>query len=204
MNEQSEQREGFGSAAAAGGAERSPLMTRRLKLRMPAPEDARSIAELANNMKIASQTQRIPHPYSLKDAEDWIASIQNPGEGGEVAFLITGREDGAILGAAGLTMSECGETEIGYWIGEPFWGGGLATEAAQAIIDHAFTELGAERIFACCHAANNASRKVLEKCGFKHSGPGMCPCGALNSMVASEDFWLERGVWKSLKSWSAA
>ena len=204
MNEQSEQREDFENSRAEGGAERPALMTRRLKLRMPAPEDAQSIAEIANNMNIASQTRRIPHPYSLKDAEDWIASVQNPGANGETAFLITAKGDNAILGAAGLTVSECGEAEIGYWIGEPFWGGGLATEAAQAIIDHAFNELGAERIFACCQAANDASRKVLEKCGFKHSGPGMCACGALNSMVASEDFWLERGVWKSLKNWSAS
>lgn len=203
MNEQNEECD-QGESAAAGGTRKSDLVTRRLVLRTPMPEDAQAITEIANNMSIASQTSRIPHPYSLKDAEDWIASIGDEAAVGEIAYLITAKADGTALGAAGFTISECAGTEIGYWIGEPFWGKGFATEAAQAVIDQAFTTPETERIFACCHASNNASRKVLEKCGFKHTGPGMCACGALNTMVPSEDFQLERGVWKSLKNWSAA
>jgi hypothetical protein len=85
------------------------------------------------------------------------------------------------------------------FLGQSHWGKGLATEAAQAIIDHAFAALDVERIIGRCMAANSGSRRVLEKCGFPFSCPGMCDCAALNASVASEEFVLERAVWVSLK-----
>jgi RimJ/RimL family protein N-acetyltransferase len=183
------------------GARSAGIETRRLILRPPAPEDAAAIAALANNMNVASQTRRLPHPYSLKDADDWIALVSAGPDNGETGFLATRREDGDVIGAAGFIAMENGEAELGYWVGEPFWGRGFATEAAQAVVDHAFSRSAVARMIACCRVTNAASRRVLEKCGFQYTGAGMCDCGALASSFASLDFQLERSTWKSLKRW---
>lgn len=183
-------------------AARTALATRRLILRIPRTEDADSLVPLANTMRIAQQTRRMPHPYTLKDAEAWVAAVGNSDPGHETAFVVTLKQDGAIIGAAGYAaMDEGSEIEIGYWLGEDYWGHGYATEAAQAVVDHAFSQGSFERIHGRCRVANPASRRVLEKSGFQYSGSGMCDCRALNSMVPSEDFILERFVWVSLKRW---
>lgn len=201
MNEQIEQDEEDDQQAVA---EQAPLVTRRLILRTPRDEDAAAIVPLADNMRIAQQTRRMPHPYRVKDAEAWIAAVRNAPPSRESAFLITLRKDGAIVGAAGYAvMEDESEVEIGYWLGEAFWGRGYATEAAQAVIDQIFSEGDFERVHGRCRVANSASRRVLEKCGFQYSGSGMCACRALNSSVPTEDFILERFVWVSLKRWGA-
>lgn len=199
MNEQIED---SGEDGYSISAERARLVTRRLILRTPRAEDAETIVPLADNMRIAQQTRRMPHPYTLKDAESWIAAARAANPARETAFVITRREDGALMGGAGHTaMEEDGEVEIGYWLGEPHWGRGYATEAAQAVIDHAFAEGAFERLHGRCRVANTASRRVLEKCGFQYAGSGMCACRALNSTMPSENFVLERFVWVSLKRW---
>jgi RimJ/RimL family protein N-acetyltransferase len=134
---------------------------------------------------------RLPHPYSEKNAESWIAETRANTDPLKVALVIT-LKDGIVAGATGVSPNENGEPEINYFLGEAHWGSGLATEAALAIIDHAFAALDIERIIGCCGAANRGSRRVLEKCGFQFSCTGMCDCSALNSSVPSEEFVLER------------
>lgn len=182
----------------------APLATARLILRAPEMADAPAIVPLADNMRIAQQTRRMPHPYGRRDAEAWIAMVRIADPAREAGFLMTGKEDGAIVGAAGYVAMDDTDIEVGYWVGEPFWGNGYATEAAQAVIDHAFRSGTFARIFGRIRVANTASRRVLEKCGFQYAGAGMCDCNALNSSVPSEDFVLERSVWESLKRWGAA
>lgn len=200
MNEQSEQST---QRSGAARAKRLPITTRRLVLRLPEPEDAKAFAQVANNMAIASQMSRLPHPYTEKNAESWIAEARGNAMPNKVDLVIA-LKDGAVAGAAGLRPNENAEAEITYFLGESHWGKGLATEAAQAVIDHAFAALDIERILGRCAAANRGSRRVLEKCGFQFSCTGMCECAALNASVASEEFVLERSVWESLKSWGAA
>ena len=157
----------------------------------------------ASNRKIAELTSRIPHPYSLADAVQWIAGLK---EVGERAFLVTRKSDGTILGVVGVMgVGESDDkSEIGYWIGEPYWGQGFATEAAQAVIDHTFHSQPVEQFMGRCRVANAASRQVLVKCGFQFIGTGMCPSRVYKGLVASEEFVLERSVWESLKRWGKA
>jgi ribosomal-protein-alanine N-acetyltransferase len=76
------------------------------------------------------------------------------------------RADGAFAGWNGLQyLPETGETEIGYLLGKPFWGKGLATEGARAGLRFGFEELGLEKIVAIVHPDNVASRRVIEKLG---------------------------------------
>src|ERR1700751_1893604 len=172
------------------------LETERLVFRAPRLEDAKAVAQLANDRRIAETTARIPHPYSLVDAEKFIASI-NRGEG-ETGFLIT--REKMVLGAVGISTSEH-EPEIGYWLGVKFWGHGYATEAVHAVIDHAFADLDCEALAAGARVTNPASRRVLEKCGFQWTGVGLTRIRALASSAPVDRFRPERAIWRSLKSW---
>jgi RimJ/RimL family protein N-acetyltransferase len=177
----------------------SPVLeTERLVLRAPRLEDAKAVAALANDRRIADNTARIPHPYRLAHAESFIASLNR---GSEFALLVT-RGDEAI-GVCGLTGPEENALEVGYWIGAPFWGNGYATEALRAIIDHAFDTLGCEALQGGARVTNAASRRVLEKCGFQWTGVGLCRIRALASSVPIDRFRLERSIWASLKNWRA-
>jgi RimJ/RimL family protein N-acetyltransferase len=175
------------------------LETERLALRAPRLEDAKAVAQLANDRRIAENTARIPHPYSLVDAEKFIASINRVD--GEIAFLIT--REKVVLGAVGIMMPEREPPEIGYWLGAKFWGHGYATEAVHAVIDHAFADLDCEAVAAGARVTNPASRRVLEKCGFQWTGVGLTRIRALASSAPVDRFRLERAIWRSLKSWGA-
>jgi RimJ/RimL family protein N-acetyltransferase len=177
----------------------SVLETERLCLRAPRFEDAKPIASLINDRRIAENTARIPHPYTLADATEWIG-IANTVEGAE-CFVIT--RAGEVIGGCGLDIRN-GVPELGYWLGVPFWGNGYATEAARALIDHAFGTRGHEAITAGARISNPASRRVLEKCGFQWTGVGLFRIRAIKSSAPLDRFRLERGIWASLKSWGAA
>jgi len=174
------------------------LETERLVLRAPRFEDAKPVAALANDRRIAENTRRIPHPYSRADAEDFIASV-NAGRS-EIAFVVT-LADGTLIGGCGLGMTDGPAPELGYWLGVPHWGRGFATEAVRAVIDYAFTDLGHEALQAGARVTNPTSRRVLEKCGFQWTGVGLCRIRALASSAPIDRFRLERGIWASLKSW---
>lgn len=166
--------------------------------------DAPAITRLADNPRVATQTARMPHPYRESDALQWISRQQETQDArrGQSFVIVDGGPDGAIVGAAGYGRLDLDDFELGYWVGEPYWGRGIATEAVQAVIDHAFGIAALPRLFGRCRVGNQASRRVLEKCGFQFHGPGMCRSRALNGPVPTEDFVLERSVWQSLKRWA--
>lgn len=172
------------------------LATERLVLRAPRREDAKAIARLANDRRVAVNTARLPHPYSLDDAEEFIAAVNR--QDGEIAFAIT--LDGTLIGVCGINPRD-GRAEIGYWLGVPYWGQGYATEAARALIDHAFVDLQHEALQAGARVSNPASRRVLEKCGFQWTGVQLTRVRAINSAAPADRFRLDRRLWESLRSW---
>jgi len=172
------------------------LETKRLALRAPRLEDAKSVAALANDRRIAENTARIPHPYRMTDAEGFISGAN---KAGDAVFLITLR-DGTIVGGCGI-VSEDETPELGYWLGVPYWGNGYATEALHAVVDYAFTDLGHEALQAGARVTNPASRRVLEKCGFQWTGVGLYRIRAINSSAPIDRFRLERRIWSALKGW---
>ena len=174
------------------------LETERLVLRTPRLEDAKAIATLANDRRIAENTRRIAHPYTIDHAEEFIASHRD--EGGELVFVIT-LGNGTIIGSCGIASADAGAPELGYWLGLPFWGKGYATEAVRAVIDHAFTELAHDALQAGARVTNPPSRRILEKCGFQWTGVGLCRIRAIASSAPIDQFRLERRIWASLKSW---
>jgi RimJ/RimL family protein N-acetyltransferase len=173
------------------------LETKRLALRAPRLEDAKTVATLANDRRIAENVARIPHPYKVSDAEGFIAGANKAG--GEAVFLITLRDE-TVIGACGI-MNQEQAPELGYWLGVPFWGKGFATEALHAVIDYAFTDLEHQSLQAGARVTNPASRRVLEKCGFQWTGVGLHRIRAINSSAPIDRFRLERGIWSALKTW---
>src|SRR4051812_19950040 len=111
------------------------LKTKRLTLRAPRLEDAKTVAVLANDRRIAENTARIPHPYKVSDAEKFIGAAN--GAEGEAVFLVALR-DGTIMGACGVSSLDNQAPELGYWLGVDYWGNGYTTEALHAVIDYAF------------------------------------------------------------------
>lgn len=184
------------------------LETKRLALRAPRLEDAKMIAALANDRRIAENTARIPHPYKLSDAETFIGTA-NKGE--EALFLITARDGvnkdtnkDTILGACGFVTQEKLVPELGYWLGVEHWGKGYATEALHALVDYMFDEFDHPALQAGARVTNPASRRVLEKCGFQWTGVGLYRIRAINSSAPIDRFRLERGIWTALKAWGRA
>jgi RimJ/RimL family protein N-acetyltransferase len=172
------------------------LATERLILRVPRREDAKAVARLANDRRIAVNTARIPHPYGLGDAEEFIAAVNR--QDGEAVFAIT--LDDAPIGVCGVDPRESGP-EVGYWLGVPYWGHGYATEAVRALIGHAFADLQHEALHAGARVSNPASRRVLEKCGFQWTGVQLTRIRAINSAAPTDRFRLDRRLWESLRSW---
>jgi RimJ/RimL family protein N-acetyltransferase len=172
------------------------LATARLVLRAPRRSDVKAIATLVNDRRIAANTARIPHPYAIEDAEQFVAAVNK--REGEACFVAT--LDGALIGGCGVDPREDGP-EIGYWLRVPYWHRGFATEAVRALIDHAFGDLEHEALISGARVNNPASRRVLEKCGFQWTGVRLSRIRAINSAAPIDRFRLDRGLWASLKSW---
>ena len=148
------------------------MKSNRLSYRTLDYSDAARITELAGDWDVARMTARIPYPYSLTQAHHWIGSLED-GEFVRVVEL-----DGKLIGAVGYNPNADGSLEIGYWIGRPWWGNGYGTEAAEALMNYCFTELGVARL-TCCHFVDNvASARIIKKLGFRLMGPGEAWCEA--------------------------
>ena len=180
------------------------LVTGRLILRQPHPDDAADLARLANDRRIAAMLVRMPHPYGEAQAAAFIeaCATRNLEHQPGLVRAVTLAESGAFVGCAGLEPKG-GGFELGYWIGQPFWGLGFATEAAQALVDLAFRASDVDVLHASCRVTNPVSRRVIHKCGFQYAGQSM-----LDSIVAGrvpgEDYRLDRRTWLGLRSWSPA
>ena len=142
--------------------------TPRLLLRPGFPEDAPALAAAMSDRTIARNLAVVPWPYTLRDAEAFLASPRDPVL---PSFLIFERTDSAprLIGSCGLGRRPSGAVEMGYWIGRPFWGRGFASEACTALIEIART-LGLSRLEASHFIDNPASARVLDKLGFESLG----------------------------------
>lgn len=132
--------------------------------------DAESIAKNANNRKIWLKLREgFPHPYTVEDAKGFIQNAMNSKPESMFAICV---EDKAV-GGIGFTLHSDIErisAEIGYWLGEPFWGRGIVTEALKAVTNYAIKNHGLKRVYAVPFESNNASFRVLEKAGYLLEG----------------------------------
>jgi RimJ/RimL family protein N-acetyltransferase len=132
--------------------------------------DAAAIVQHANNRNVwVNLRDGFPHPYTPRDARAFLASVI--GVRPETSFAID--VGGAVVGGIGFRIQTDVErvgAELGYWVGEAYWGRGIATAAVRAVTEHAMATHGLLRMFALPFAPNRASARVLEKAGFALEG----------------------------------
>ena len=145
-------------------------MTARSSIRPWRTGDLESLVRHANNKAIwLNLRDRFPHPYTRTDAEEFLdrAASAEP----QIFFAID--HEGQAVGGIGIDPAEDVERvsgELGYWVGQQFWGQGLATQAAREMTTYCFDTLNLHRVWAGVFARNQASIKVLEKLGFRREG----------------------------------
>ncbi len=133
-------------------------------------EDALALVEAANNRNVwITLRDRMPHPYTLADAEDYLQQRTRDSSGLSLCIEIAGRAAGGIGLRPGEDVSRL-TAELGYWLAEPFWHRGIITAAVRAVVPYGFKRFPLNRIEAYVFANNPASARVLEKAGFTFEG----------------------------------
>jgi [ribosomal protein S5]-alanine N-acetyltransferase len=136
-------------------------------LRPWAPADKPNLVANANNRSVWRNLADIfPHPYTDEDADHWLRIAGNPGGGIKLAVELAGAAIGGI-GARGGEGIHVRTAHFGYWLGEPFWGRGIATAAGRALLDYLRADERFVRLEAPVFEWNPASMRVLDKLGFE-------------------------------------
>lgn len=134
------------------------------------PQDIPSLVRHANNRRVwRNLKDRFPHPYTASDADHWIRQASGATPQTHFAVAIGGE----TIGGTGLDLQTDvfrRSAEIGIWLGEAYWGHGIATEAVRAMADFAFANFDICRIYAGVFEGNPASIRVLEKAGYSFEG----------------------------------
>ncbi|MCY4329613.1 MAG: GNAT family protein [Endozoicomonadaceae bacterium] len=145
-------------------------LTEDIILRKVLYGDASGLAKYGNNERIAvNQRDSYPYPYTIEYARNWIHYIKQHHD--DTRFVIA-TENEAIGEIGFITQPDVHlySGEVAYWIGEQYWGQGIATKALKYLINYAFKEKGMKRLYADILEYNKASCRVLQKCGFQLDG----------------------------------
>lgn len=174
------------------------LTTARLLLRPWRAEDAAALYEAARDPRVGPAAGWPPH-RSVAESAGIIRTVFSAPE----TYAVTLRGTDRPVGCVGLLFPAdshfaigCSEAEVGYWIATPWWGRGLIPEAVGELARHAFEELGLTALWASCFVDNAASRRVLEKCGFRYvriDALPECPDGTLHRgeiRLLTREAWL--------------
>jgi len=147
------------------------IKTKKFTLRPYKKWDEKSLQENINDKHIYKFTVRIPHPYKIKDARDFIKSCLKAQKNKDKSKIMLAIDvEGRVIGAVALENIKKHKAEIGYWLGKRYWNTGIMTEAVKIMTDYGFSKLKLKRVYANTFPQNKASRKVLEKNGFKLEG----------------------------------
>jgi RimJ/RimL family protein N-acetyltransferase len=169
------------------------LETSRLVLREPVMADAEAIAAYLDDFGVAGNLARVPHPYRLGDARAWLRTRRPGMPPGETNFSIDLAGEGCI-GAVGFHQGAYG-TIIGYWLGRPYWGQGIMTQAAGQALDWFFARSEAQKVLSGVFAFNAASLAVQNKLGFVETGRSTLHCLARGADLEHIDTELTRSAW---------
>lgn len=141
--------------------------TDRILLRPWEESDAEALYAYAKDPLVGPAAGWKPHT-SVENSREIIRGVLSANE----TYAIVWKESGEPIGSIGLhfksDLAKEGEPELGYWVARPFWGRGIAPEAATILLDHAFFDLGFEKVWCGYYDGNEKSRRVQEKLGFVH------------------------------------
>jgi ribosomal-protein-alanine N-acetyltransferase len=196
--------------------------TPSLQLRPFSSEDLTAVVRLAGDVEVARTCMLVPHPYTEADGRFFLEEVcTNPTS---LTLAITRRDDGRLIGCVSLdglpggaaavtTGKEAAEPQqeedggeqswpsVGYWVGREYWGQGIATEAATAIIDHGFDALGIGGVRGAHFVENPASGSVMRKCGLVPHGqplPTMTCAARGGEALPVVRLQLQRTAWELL------
>lgn len=175
------------------------IRSKRLMLRPVERRDGARIIEALGDYDIARNLATAPHPYTAKSFEEFLARQPAPGNPAR-PYVAVARD---VIGMVGLSKALSDENgtvaTIGYWIAKPHWGRGFATEAAGALVDHAFSAWGFTALKSGHFKDNPASGRVLAKLGFRYAGENTRHSLARGEEVAHIDVLLTRRDWEARK-----
>jgi RimJ/RimL family protein N-acetyltransferase len=173
------------------------LHTERLILRPPGRQDLNHIVRLLGDYEVAKYLSRVPYPYTEQNGRDFLLmAARGWARDEDYIFAICLKNARACIGMCGVHPSR--DWEIGYWIGQPYWGKGYGTAAVARLIAYAF-EQGADRLTARWFHDNPASGRVLEKLGFAASGEDSGLCLARRERVNAHVVALDRAAYGTRK-----
>lgn len=157
-------------------------------------EDRDSLAEYANNISIWNNLRNyFPHPYTLEHADSWIEQCNLE----SLPFHFAIDLDGKAIGGIGLILNHdvyLKSAEISYWVAQPFWGMGIATEAIRQMTEYSFYYFDIVRIYAEVFESNKASMRALEKNGYYLEG-------VRRKSVFKNEVLMDDYIWVKLRSW---
>lgn len=172
------------------------IETERLILRPMTERDSVPLAHALNNFRISRNTSRIPWPYRLDDACAYLEYLRQIGPGSLWLAITRKAEPAAMAGGIGYSAGTAGHTsELGYWLDEPFWAKGYGLEAARAVVAHAFHETEHERLVASYHHGNEASRRILDRLGFRFTHHALSYSRARGHRVPTAFMELSKAEW---------
>ena len=184
------------------------IETERLLLRHWRESDAPHLVGLANHPEIAHMLASMPHPYALSDAQEFLARVRDlPADAAQFAITLNSDADQPIggigYGLTGRVDKPCDEIDFGYWLGLAYWGQGYASEAAHAVIRHAFEVNTIDRIDTDYLTVNPASGRILERVGFVDQGESRCHSDGSGMTRPSRKMVLTRARYLEQKAQSA-
>ena len=142
------------------------LKTERLFLRKLKISDKKRLINQIGNYNVSKNLSNVPFPYTIEDADNWYKCLlQKKMEFNYNIFI-----KNLLIGGVSLTNQENGSYNLGYWLGQTYWGHGYATESAKALIFFAKTKIKPLTIEAEHNKTNFASENVINKLGFKYIG----------------------------------
>ncbi len=182
-----------------------PIATERLVLRPLETRDRARLVKLANNWRVAKNLGTMPYPYTQAAADEWLAKqveLWKSGKSKPLAVTLSGE----LIGGVGVGVRDDrgdDDWELGYWLGEPYWNRGYASEAAAALRDFAFEALKLERIVAGHFTDNHASGRVLTKTWFRYTSEVQRYCLARGTNVRCLEMALSRARWLEIRAGAA-
>ncbi len=158
-------------------------------------DDLDDLVLYANNRNVWNNLRNyFPHPYTTESGLAWLEKVVDAPLPA-INFAI--EADGTVAGGIGLILNGdvyIKSAEVGYWIGEPFWGKGVATEALRQITEYAFATFDLVRLYAEVFESNKASMRVLEKNGYYLEG-------VRRKSVFKNEILMDDFIWVKLRGW---
>lgn len=177
------------------------IETPRLWLRWPTAKDGPAITMLAGERAVAEMTAHIPHPLTRDAVDSFLLKVRGANsDGSGLTLALAQRSAPARLIGLVAISADLEAPHLGYWLGQPWWGAGLMGEATRALVHAYFAYAGGQRLESAALPDNPASRRVLEKAGFRWIGRGLRPCPARGHARDMDRFGLSRACWSAVQA----